>query len=479
MYRIFSFFAEVCGAARKLVKHSLLALLRAAVEWQTGGERRTAVVLMRVFRRKECRRSPASRGSRGAISSMRCAASATAAIATASRFLFLTALCCRNLGGQRSADVHALLTQPYPDQQRRLPLLSSAASSSFSKRRALPAIPTSTTLGGGNSVSDAAALARGQARPPPALTMQHTSGNWEEYFGGGGGSGRGGGSGGGEGRQGAASTGRRDGRRTGSSTGGGGGGGYNGGRARGRGGMRGGGGRGSRSDFGHRRGRGGASSAYGNNQGAGGYASRGRGRGRGASSFPGRGAARGRGRTVIGPAYNTDDFELVEEGTGDDGSWDDYGDFSDDPGQYNKPRGADTAYVEDLGTELKASFVMCCLFALHRELTGFPPAGAGFGACCSVLCRAVHYERKKEKPLSLSMYLTASLFCVPLAGKGGGSAGGPPCCRSRDKLCIQAAELAVARPYPYKRSKLYMVSNSTLMAIMGQRDRARARVRDW
>lgn len=117
-----------------------------------------------------------------------------------------------------------------------------------------------------------------------------------------------------------------------------------------------GGGRGGRIDFGRGRGRGGAG-AYSSNQGAGapGYSSRGRGR---AATSGGRGG-RGRGRSVVGPGYNMDDFELVEEGTGDDGSWDDFGDFSDDPGQYNKPRGADTAYVEDLGTELKASFFFC------------------------------------------------------------------------------------------------------------------------
>lgn len=123
----------------------------------------------------------------------------------------------------------------------------------------------------------------------------------------------------------------------------------------------GGGGRGGGSDFGRGRGRGrggggerGASSAY-NSQGAGGYSSRG---GGGSSGGRGRGG-RGRvaGRSVIGPGYNMDDFELVEEGTGDDGTWDDFGDYSDDPGQFKRPRGADTAYVEDLGTELKVSWV--------------------------------------------------------------------------------------------------------------------------
>ncbi|CAM9543273.1 unnamed protein product, partial [Scytosiphon promiscuus] len=102
---------------------------------------------------------------------------------------------------------------------------------------------------------------------------------------------------------------------------------------------------GGRSDFGRGRGRGrgrGGASAY--SDGRGGFPSRG-----------GSGSARGRGRAgrSVGPGYNMDDFELVEEGTGDDGSWDDFGDYSDDPTQYTKPRGADTAYVEDLGTELK------------------------------------------------------------------------------------------------------------------------------
>lgn len=57
-----------------------------------------------------------------------------------------------------------------------------------------------------------------------------------------------------------------------------------------------------------------------------------------------------------------DDFELVEEGTGDDGTWDDYSDYSDDPGLYKKPRGADTAYVEDLGTELKVTAAVLCRY---------------------------------------------------------------------------------------------------------------------
>eukprot|EP00903_Cladosiphon_okamuranus_P009679 g9209.t1 len=301
---------------------------------------------------------------------MRCAASATttatARAATASRFLFLIALCCCNLGRQRSADVHALLAQPHLHQQRRLPPLSPPASSGVSEGRVLPALPTST-VGGGSRLS-AAALSRGQASPPAALTMQQTGGNWEEYLSGGG-SGRGGG---GRGRGGAAATGGRDGGRTGSNTGGRGGGRYStGGRARGRGGMRGGGGRGGRSDFG----RGGGRGAYGNNQGAGGYAGRGRDRGREASSSAGRGAARGRERSIVGPGYNTDDFELVEEGTGDDGSWDDFGDFSDVPGQYNKPRGGDTAYVEDLGTELKVVTP-----ATGSTFSAAPPADAVFGS---------------------------------------------------------------------------------------------------
>eukprot|EP00752_Nemacystus_decipiens_P001692 g1639.t2 len=277
--------------------------------------------------------------------------SATATATTAaSRFLFLTALCC-SLGEHRNADVHALLAQPlcpYQQQRRRLPFLFSAASS-FSNKAALPA---TSTLGGGSGLADTAAHVAGRLRPPHSLSMQQTSGNWEEYFSGRG-SGRGGGGGGGGGaREGAAATGRRDGGgRTGSGRGGGGG----GGRSRGRGGMRGGsggGGRGGRSDFGRGRGRvGGGAGAYSSNPGAGpgGFSSRGRGR---AAAGGGRGG-RGRGRSALGPGYNMDDFELVEEGTGDDGSWDDFGDFSDDPARYNRPRGADTAYVEDLGTELK------------------------------------------------------------------------------------------------------------------------------
>lgn len=49
-----------------------------------------------------------------------------------------------------------------------------------------------------------------------------------------------------------------------------------------------------------------------------------------------------------GPVFNTDDFQLVELGTGDDGRWDDYKDFSDTGSVFETASGADTAYGEDL-----------------------------------------------------------------------------------------------------------------------------------
>lgn len=70
----------------------------------------------------------------------------------------------------------------------------------------------------------------------------------------------------------------------------------------------------------------------------------------------GRGQGRSRGRyqgESSGPSFNTDDFELVELGTGADGRYDDYNDFSDDSSSFQKSRGADTAYGEDLGKDFQ------------------------------------------------------------------------------------------------------------------------------
>ncbi|CAM9994755.1 unnamed protein product, partial [Ectocarpus sp. 4 AP-2014] len=288
-------------------------------------------------------------------------------------FLFLAVLCC-NFGSKNGNDVHALVM---PCPQHRSSLASSTASSFSLSCRVRP---QTSTLGSSSGPPGAATAAGARPAPPATLlAMQQTGGNWEEYFGGGGGGGGGGGRGGRGGRDqgsGAATGSRERGRGRGKGGGrewaverGGGGGGGRGGGGRGRWGSSGDReGRGRQYDNGgDGRGRGGGRSAFGG-RGRG----RGRGGGRGASSaysdgpgrYPGRGgggvgtrSGRGRGRASAGwndgPGYNMNDFELVEEGTGDDGTWDDYSDYSDDPGLYKKPRGADTAYVEDLGTELK------------------------------------------------------------------------------------------------------------------------------
>lgn len=52
---------------------------------------------------------------------------------------------------------------------------------------------------------------------------------------------------------------------------------------------------------------------------------------------------------TTGPIFNTDDFEIEELGTGDDGRYDDYNDFSDTGSAFEKPLGADTVYGEDFG----------------------------------------------------------------------------------------------------------------------------------
>ncbi|CAN0187757.1 unnamed protein product, partial [Laminaria digitata] len=54
-----------------------------------------------------------------------------------------------------------------------------------------------------------------------------------------------------------------------------------------------------------------------------------------------------------GPRFNANDFELVEEGTGSDGTWDDFSDFTDDTSQFEKARGADTVYGDDLGSDFE------------------------------------------------------------------------------------------------------------------------------
>lgn len=109
--------------------------------------------------------------------------------------------------------------------------------------------------------------------------------------------------------------------------------------------------------------------------GGGGNSNRGQGRSRGGRGGGGRGGGRAVGASGLrrgpfsheeddGPGFNTDDFELVEEGSGADGRRDDYGDFTDDSSAYEKSRGADTVYGDDFGDDFKVLRPLLCTVLL-------------------------------------------------------------------------------------------------------------------